>query len=81
MQDPSKIIFNFPIYELSDGEKRLLAKSSKFSLLPKYLDYANYLINFELFYKNICNLGILSTEGLDFVNTRTIEAVVSSCQN
>ena len=38
MHDPSKVIFNFSKYELSDCEKRLLAKDLNFSLPPKYLD-------------------------------------------
>ena len=67
MHDPSKVIFNFSKYELSDWEKRLLAKGLNFSLPPKHLDYADYLVNFELFFRNICNLGILSNEDLDFV--------------
>ena len=48
MYDPSKVIFNRSKYELSDCEKRLLAKSLNFSLPPEYLDYADYLVNFEL---------------------------------
>ena len=36
MHDPSKFIFNFSKYELSDCEKRLLAKGLNFSLRPKY---------------------------------------------
>ena len=63
----SKTIFNFSKYELSDCEKRLLAKGLNFSLPPKYLDYADYLVNFKLFYRNMRNLGILSNEDLDFV--------------
>ena len=35
---------------------------------------------FELFYRNICNLGILSNKDLDFVKTRK-EAALSSYQN
>ena len=81
MHDPSKVIFNFSRYELSDCEKRLLAKGSNFSLPPKHLDYADYLVNFELFYRNIRNLGILSNEDLDFVKTRTKEAALSSYRN
>ena len=81
MHDPSKVIFNFSKYELSDCEKRLLAKGLNFSLPPKYLDYADYLVNFELFYKNICSLGILPNEDLDFVKIRTKEAALSFCRN
>ena len=45
------------------------------------MDYADYLVNFELFYRNIRNLGILSNEDLDFVKTRTKEAGLSSYRN
>ena len=81
MQDPSQIIFNFSKFGLSDCEKRLLAKGLNFSLPPKYLDYADYLVNFELLYRNIRNLGILANEDLDFVKTRTKNAALSSYRN
>ena len=71
MHDPNKVIFNFSEYKLSDCKKRLLAKGLNFSLPPKYLDYADYLVNFEVFSRNICNLGILSNEDQDFVKART----------
>ena len=48
MQDPSQVIFNFSNYELSECEKKLLVKGLNFCLAPKYLDYAEYLVNFEL---------------------------------
>ena len=81
IHDPNKVIFNFSKYELSDGEKGLLAKGLNFSLPPKYLDYADYLANFELFYRNIRNLGILPNEDLDFVKTRIKEAALSTYRN
>ena len=62
-------------------KKRLLAKGLNFGLPPKHLHYADYLANFELFYRNIRNLGILSNEDLDFVKTRTKEAALSSYRN
>ena len=65
MQDPRKNIFNFSKYELFDCEKRLLAKGLNFSLPP------DYLVNFELFYRNIRNLSILSNEDRDCNWTRT----------
>ena len=81
MHDPSKVIFNFSKYELSDCEKRLLAKALHFNLPRKHLDDADYLVNFELFYRNIRNLGILSNEDLDFVKTRTKEEALSCYRN
>ena len=81
MGDPSKVIFNFSKYELSDCEKRLLAKGVNFSLPLKYLDYADYLVDFELFYRNIRNLGIFSNEDLDSSKTKTKEPALSSYRN
>ena len=59
VQTSSKVIFNFLKYELSDPEKELLAKGLNFSLPLKYLDYTNYLVNYELLYTNIRNLVFL----------------------
>ena len=76
--DPEKVIFNFSKYVLSDIEKKLLAKGLNFCLPPKQLKYADYLVHFELFYRDICNLEILSNEDLDFVKTKTKETALSS---
>ena len=59
VQNPSKVIFNFSKYGLSDREKELLAKGLNFSVPPKYLDYADHLVNFELLYTDIRNLVFL----------------------
>ena len=58
--DPEKIIFNFSRCVLSNIEKKLLAKGLNFCLPPKQVKYVEYLIHFELFYKDIRNLEILS---------------------
>ena len=63
--DPEKISLNFSKYELSDAEKKLLAKGLNFSLAPTQLNYCHYLVQFELFYRNIRNLEVLSNEDLD----------------
>ena len=76
--DPEKVIFNFSKYELSDAEKKLLAKDLNFCLAPKQLNYADYLVHFELFYRNIRNLEVLSNKDLDFVNTKTKETALPS---
>ena len=76
--DPEKVILNFCQYELSDAEKKLLAKGLNFCLALKQLNYADHLVHFELFYRNIRNLEVLSNEDLDFVKTKTKEAALSS---
>ena len=75
--DLKKVIFNFSKYALSNTEKKLLAKGLNFFLRPKQLKYADYLVYFE-FYRDICNLEILSNEDLDFVKTKTKETTLSS---
>ena len=76
--DPEKVIFNFSKYELSNAEKELLVKGLNFCLAPEQLNYAVCLVHFELFYRNIRNLEILSNEDLDFVKTKTKERALSS---
>ena len=63
---------------LSDAEKSLLVKGLRFSLPPKKLNYADYLVNFELFYRSIRNLDVLSNGDLDFVKTKIKDAALSS---
>ena len=74
--NPEKVIFSFTKYILSNIEKKLLAKGWNFCLPPKQLNYADYLAHFELFYRQIRNLEILSNE--DFVKTKTKESAWSS---
>ena len=57
-QDPEKVIFNFSKYVLLKGEKSLLTKSLNFSIRCKKLDYVDYLVNFELVFRDIHNLDI-----------------------
>ena len=77
-QNPEKVIFNFSKYVLSDCEKSLLPEGLNFSIPCKKLDYANYLLQFELFFRDIPNLDILSHEDLHFVKAKTKEAALSS---
>ena len=59
-QDAEKVVFNFSNVSLTEAEKSLLVKGLSFSVPPKKLSYSGYLVNFELFYKSIDNLNILS---------------------
>ena len=54
--DPSTIIFNFSNHELSVSIKSILIKWFNFSLPPKKLNYKDYLVQYDLFYRNIQNL-------------------------
>ena len=54
-------------------EKKILAKSFNFCLPRKQHKCADYLVNFESLYRDLCNLEIMSNEDLDFVQTNTKE--------
>ena len=45
-QDPEKAFFNYSDISLSGADKSLFVKSLKFSIPPKKLNYADYLVNF-----------------------------------
>ena len=77
-ENPEKVIFNFSGYVLSDCENSLLTKGLNFSIPCKELDYADYLVQSQLFFRDILNLDILSNEDLDFVKAKTKEAALSS---
>ena len=75
---PEKVcIFNSFSYVLSEAEKSL-QKGLNFSIPPEKLNHADYLISFELFYRDIGNLQVLSTEDLDLINTKTKDIALSS---
>ena len=64
------IIFDNFSYVLLEAEKSsLLLKSLNFTGMPEKLNHAYWLVNSELFYRDTCNLEVLSAEDLDFVKT------------
>ena len=55
-----------------------LTKGLNFSIPCKKLDYADNLVQFELFFRDIRNLDTLSNEDLDFVKAKTQDSALSS---
>ena len=45
--NPERIIFNSPLYELTDDEKKVLYKGFNFSVKPRLNDYSEFLLPFE----------------------------------
>lgn len=50
---------------------KLVVRHLRFSLPPTYLDYADYLNNFELAQKNTHHFGTWCNKNTDFVKTHT----------
>ena len=51
--NPDKIIHNFSSYQLSKIENSLLCKGLNFALPSKTLRFENYLLPFELLFRNL----------------------------
>ena len=73
-----EVIFDYSKISQSYMEKSLLVRGLPFSLPPKKLNHADYLTNFELFYRSIWNLDVLSNSDLDFVKTKIKDAALNS---
>ena len=51
--NPDDVIRNYSTYELSETEKSLLVKGLNFAVPPKKLKYQDYLLPFELLYRDV----------------------------
>ena len=75
--DPDKVIFNYSSHVLTENEKSLLCKGLNFAIPPKTLEYADYLLPFELLYCDIQNLDI-TNEKKEVLKTRIKDCAFSS---
>ena len=57
-QDPDKVIFNFSSYNLNDHEKLVLCKGLNFTIPPKAIEYSEFLLPFEMLFREITSLDI-----------------------
>ena len=53
---PDKVIHNFSSINRSDSDKSLLSKGLNFALPPASLEYSEYLVDFELFFRDTLSL-------------------------
>ena len=51
--NPDDVIRNYSSYQLSDVEKSLLSRGLNFAIPPKKLKYQDYLLPFELLYRDV----------------------------
>ena len=56
--DPQKVIFNYSSHVLTESEKSLLCKGLNFAIPPDKLEYSDFLLPFELLYRDIQNLDV-----------------------
>ena len=62
--DPDQVIHNFSSHILTEAEKSVLCRGLQFALPPQTLEYADYMVSFELLYRDIktTNLNTLQNE-------------------
>ena len=79
--NPDKVIFNFSSHVFNTTEKSLLSKGLNFAIPPKNINYADYMLPFELLYRDVDTLEFLiwikslskvGSEILLFHHTRTL---------
>ena len=51
--DPEQVVHNFSSHILPEAEKSVLCRGFQFALPPKTLKYADYMVSFELIYRDI----------------------------
>ena len=51
--NPEEVMHNFSTYNLPTSKKSLLCKEMNFALPPKDLKFENYLLLFELLFRNV----------------------------
>ena len=59
--DPDKVIFNYSFHKLSNVETNVLARGLNFALPPVKLNYGDYLIPFELLFRDVTKLPVHKT--------------------
>ena len=54
--NPDKVIYNFPFVTLGDSDKYFLSKGLNLALPPASLEHAEYLVDYELFFRGTVSL-------------------------
>ena len=71
--NPDKVIFNFSSHVLNTTEKSLL----NFAIPPKNINYADYMIPFELLYRDVDSLEVSNLDK-EFIKSRLRDSAFSS---
>ena len=75
--NPDKVIFNFSSHVLNTTEKSLLSKGLNFAIPSKNINYADYMIPFELLYRDVDSLEVSNLDK-EFIKSRLRDSTFSS---
>ena len=79
--NPGTNIFNFSSHVLTDAQTALLSKGLNYAIPPKNLRYEDYLIPFEMLFRNIDETGKLPKDNKLFFKNSLKETCFSSFNN
>ena len=65
---------------MTDDEKNILCKALNFSVKPGLIEYSEFLLPFELFFRDI-KRGDLYNEDMSLIQTRLLDIALTSYQN
>ena len=74
------MIFDFSSHVLNTAEKSLLSKGLNFAIPPKNINYADYMISFELLYSNVDSLEVSNLDK-EFIKSRLRDSAFSPCKD
>ena len=80
LHDPNKVIFSFSSYFLTEDEKSLLCKRLRFCIPPKKIEYADFLTQFELLYRDTIMFETKS-ENCDFLKNKLKDICFSTLKS
>ena len=75
--NPDKVIFNFSSHVLNTTEKSLLSKGLNFVIPPMNINYTDYMIPFELLYRDVDSLEVSNLDK-EFIKSRLRDSAFSS---
>ena len=75
--NPYKVIFNFLSNILNTTKKSLLCKGFNFAIPPKNINYADYMIPFELLYRDVDSSEVFNLDK-EFIKSRFRYSAFSS---
>ena len=92
--DPEKVIYNFSKHVLTEAEKSVLCKGLQFAVPPKTIEYSEYMLPFELLFRDIKNNNLTTPQcnsikskildtafsSFDFLNTNKIKSNLSNLE-
>ena len=75
--NPERVIFNFSLYELTDEEQNILCQNFNFSVKPRFIEYSDFLLPFELLFCDI-KREVLCNDDMSLIKARLLNTALTS---